>query len=403
MQKLALSMIVTATIVPYLSMGDAFGRFAILPGPAKYLPELLGGVALICVIALGVRNRFRFVPPAYWLAFGFLVLCLTAGAVANAIEPGPLFSGMRTYLRPIPWFFLPAVFEFTEKHVRTQLRLLAAICLLQVPVAIEQRITTADNYYGFVAGTGDWTTGTLVGSGDLSIFLVAAACVVAALTVRRCLSKWQGLLLFLLMLVPTMINETKVTLIVLPIAVVLTFQAAARRGERIKQAVIAIGTVSVSLALFVPTYDWLYESRSGASVGEFLFSNDLNRYLETGAEIGATREAGRLDSARVAVKETLQDPVRTAFGLGMGNATQSALGQQFSGKYAERYELFTKFSFANLVLELGLLSFSVLMIVYWFIAAERMRLAAVMTVTGRDRGPGRDRVPSANAGSRAHA
>ena len=152
MQQLALLMIVGVTIVPYLSVGDAFGRFAILPGPAKYIPEILGGVALLFVIALGIRDRFRFVRPAYWVIFGLLTICVAASAVANSLEPGPLFSGIRAYLRAIPWFLVPAVFAFGENNVRTQLKWLLGISLLQVPIAIEQRITTGDNYYGFVRG-----------------------------------------------------------------------------------------------------------------------------------------------------------------------------------------------------------------------------------------------------------
>ena len=155
-------MIVSVTIVPYLTAGDKWGRMAILPGPAKYAPEILGAAALLFVIALGIRDRFRFVRPAYWVVFGLLVICLAASAVANRLDPGPLFSGIRAYLRAIPWFLVPAVFAFSENNIRTQFKWLLGISLLQVPIAIEQRIKTADNYAGFVAMTGDWTTGSLM-------------------------------------------------------------------------------------------------------------------------------------------------------------------------------------------------------------------------------------------------
>jgi len=122
MQPLALLMIVCVTMVPYLSEGDGWGRMAILPGPAKYAPEIIGGLALLCVIAFGIRDRFRFVRPAYWAIFGLLAICVAASAVANSLQPGPLFSGMRSYLRAIPWFLVPAVFAFSEQHVRTQFK-----------------------------------------------------------------------------------------------------------------------------------------------------------------------------------------------------------------------------------------------------------------------------------------
>ena len=259
MQPLALLMIVSVTIGPYLTSGDKWGRMAILPASAKYLPELLGAAALLIVIALGIRDRFRFVRPAYWVVFGLLTLCLIAGALANNLDTGPLFSGLRAYLRAIPWFLVPAVFAFSENNIRTQLRWLLGISLLQLPIAIEQRIKTTDNYAGFVAVTGDWTTGTLLSSAYLSLFLVSVACVIAALTLKRHLPKWQGFPLVIVLLVPTMINETKVTFILLPLALFITFQVCSERGRRLKQAVLAIAVLAVFLAVFVPTYDWLQE------------------------------------------------------------------------------------------------------------------------------------------------
>ena len=147
------------------------------------------GASRCCCASLRDRTRYAepisVRAPAYWIVFGLLAFTLAAGVIVNGVESGPIFAGLRNYLRAIPWFFVPAVFAFSDKQVRTQLRVLLAICLLQVPVAIEQRIYTTGTYYGFEAVTGDWTIGTLLDSGILSIFLVAAACVVAGLTIRR--------------------------------------------------------------------------------------------------------------------------------------------------------------------------------------------------------------------------
>jgi hypothetical protein len=385
MQKLALLMIVGVAVVPYLTAGDYWHRMAILPGPAKYTPELLGAAALLIVLAFGIRDRFRFVRPAYWVIFGLLAISLAAGCVSNKVEPGPLFSGLRAYLRAIPWFLLPAVFAFTEKNLRTQLKWLLAISLLQLPIAIEQRILTGNNYYGFVAVTGDMTTGTFGYSGNLSIFLASAACVVAALTLKRLLPKWQGLLLALVLLVPTMINETKVTLIIVPLALFVTFQVLSKRGQRLKQLVMAVAALAVFLAAFVPIYNWLQEDRpkeagGNETVGDFFFSDKAQSYVETDAEIGTTGYVGRVDSIRVAVQETLSDPIRTVFGLGIGNTMESALGPQFSGKYFERYSMFTKeTSFSTIFLELGFLGFSALMCVYWLIVRDALFVAGHST------------------------
>src|SRR5687768_4039340 len=138
MQRLILIMIVVATTFDFLSKGDSWGRFALLPRPAAYLSELLGAIALLYVVVAGTHNRFQFVRPAYWFAFGILLFVMVAGIVLNHVEPGPIFAGLRTYLRAIPWFFVGAVVAFTEQDLRRQFRLLVAIALVQLPLAIEQ-------------------------------------------------------------------------------------------------------------------------------------------------------------------------------------------------------------------------------------------------------------------------
>jgi len=379
MQQLVLLMIVVVTTAEYLAQGDKWGRFAILPGPVGYLPELLGGVALVCVIALGVQSRFRFVRSAYWILFGLLAFAVAAGVIANGVDSGPIFAGLRSYLRAIPWFFVPAVFTFSDKQVRTQLRLLLAICVLQIPLAIEQRIYTAGTYYGFEAVTGDWTVGTLLDSGMLSIFLVSAACIVTALTTRQILTKKQGLPLFLLLLIPTMINETKATLVLLPLGVLVTFLCASRPGARLKALGLALGLFAVFVALFVPTYNKLNEKREyGVGISEFFFDSDKARdYLLTNADVGAVGWVGRGDAILVPARDTLADPVRAAFGLGMGNASRSALGQRFSGRFNPLYERFLITGFARIVLELGFLGFGLLMSVYWLIFNDSRAVARI--------------------------
>jgi len=299
------------------------------------------------------------VRPAYWVIFGLLTICIASSDVANPLDPGPLFSGIRAYLRAIPWFFVPAVFAFDEKQIRTQLKWMLGISLLQVPIGIEQRIHTQMNYYGFVSLTGDLTSGTFQFAGIFSIFLVSVACVIAAFTLKRQLPAWLGFVLAGTVLVPTMINETKAMLIMLPFALFVTFQAAAKRGERLKRLVLASAVTGVFFAVFIPTYDYMQQEKPGSdenTIGKFLSGDNADRYLDSESGIGTTRHVGRVDSVRVATEETLTDPVRAVFGVGIGNTMESALGSQFSGKYYERYHMFTlETTFSTLVLELGFL------------------------------------------------
>ncbi len=353
MQALILMMFVVVTTFEYLAKGDAFGRFAVLPGPAAYVAEMLSGLALGYVVLAGVRTRFQFVRPAYWIVFGMLVITIALGAVVNEVAAGPVFAGIRTYLRAIPWFFVPAVFALTNRQLRTQLGALAVIALIQLPLAIEQTLKTTSRGFGF---TGDFTSGTLTLSPTLTIFLVSGACILAALVARRFLSFGQFIVLFLLLLFPTTINETKVTLVILPVGCVVALLAAAKPGQRLKYALVASSLVAIFAGIFFPIYDHLIQQREyGMPIGEMLTDPArLERYLWQKTDVGTRGEVGRVDAVVVPLRIVTVDPVHAGFGYGIGNASDSALGPGFTGRHALIFGSFTATSFGRIVIELGL-------------------------------------------------
>jgi hypothetical protein len=374
-----LFMIVGVTVIEFLAVGDKFGNYLWLPSQAKYLAEMLSLGAAAVVLALGTHSRFRYVRPAYWFVFGAFLVDVLAGVLSNGVEAGPIFAGVRTYLRGVPWFFLAAVWHVTDDDLRQQLRLLLAIAVVQVPIAIQQRMLTADDYYGYVSVTGDWTVGTLQDSGVLSIFLVCATCVLAALYERRFLRLPVAAALFLLLLVPTTINETKGTLVMLPIGLLIAFSVAAEPGAVLRRALRAAGVFLVALAIFVPVYDWMNEGREyGISIGDFVSNpQEIERYVFSGAQVGVQGEVGRADAILVPTQETLKDPVRAAFGVGIGNASDSALGRGFTGRFGDLYLNFMMLSYSRYILELGITGVLIVLLVYAMVFGDARRLARV--------------------------
>ena len=337
------------------------------PRFAQYLPEFFGLAAIIIVILLGTRNRFQFVRPQYWIVFGALVITIICGILVNSVDSGPIFAGTRTYLRAIPWFLVPAVYAFSNEQVAAQLRALLMIALLQVPFSIQQRMTSMEQG----KSTGDFTAGTLGISSMLSIFLICGMCVAAALFLRKRLQGWQFIILSMLLLLPTTINETKGTLILLPIGLLIAFLAAAESGRRLRVLVPAAGILIAFGLAFIPTYDYLSKDREygGHQIGEF-FSDpaQLERYLWKREDVGATGESGSLYSIVVSVRHLITDPSHAVFGYGIGNVSDSALGRSFVG---DRYKAFAPFlvtSIARLILELGFLGLGLvltLMLLIW--------------------------------------
>ena len=206
----------------------------------------------------GYRNRFQFVRPIYWLIFGALGLVAVCGAVVNQVEPGPLFAGIRNYLRALPFFFLPAVLAMKERQLRVQLLVILALCALQLPLAWYQRMSMPPN-----RATGDFTFGTLMDSGILSVFLICAACVLTGFYLRRRISLRLYIPLLLLILLPTTLNETKATLVLLPIGLMLTFYAGSARGTRLKNMLLSVIVLAGFMAIFIPIYDYFIAAEMG--------------------------------------------------------------------------------------------------------------------------------------------
>lgn len=380
MQRFIYFSFIAVTLLEFLSKGDKWGRFKVLPGAMGYLFELLCALVLVLVIVLGVRSRFRDVRPVYWLVFMAFVVVMICGAVANAVDSGPIFAGIRSYFRAMPWFFLPAVWAFSSDQVRSQLKLLLAICLLQLPMAIEQRIKTGESRMGFTAVTGDWTVGTLLHGGILSIFLVAAVCIVAAMYERGRIRLTHFVLLFVALLLPTMINETKAMIVFLPVGLLAAFLCATRPELRAKRVVLGVGMLVFFAAIWLPVYNLLTEGREyGVSLEEFFTSKGpgtLDQYMTFGGGVGtASDEVGRGVAIQVMLQEISRDPVRLGIGLGIGNVSHSSLGTEFSGAYESLYGLFATLTFTRVGFELGLVGIVLLFWLYWAILEDCRVLA----------------------------
>ena len=128
------------------------------------------------------------------------------------LSPGRSFAGLRSYLRAIPFFFLPAVVFFSQRQVKAQLLFVLAFAVTQLPISLDQRLTTFAR--GYLSG--DRTFGTLTDSAYLSVFLVCVAAVLFAFLLRGRLSRLWTLVLMPIVFAPTMFNETKAIVFLVP-------------------------------------------------------------------------------------------------------------------------------------------------------------------------------------------
>lgn len=370
MQKLTLLMLIAVTTFEFFTKGDYWGRWTLLPNGSQYLAELMGLIAGTIVVIAGTRNRFQYVRAGYWVVFGALLVTIICGALINDVGAGPIFAGARNYLRAIPWFLVPAVFAFTNDQVKSQVKLLLAVALLQMPLVAQQRLAT-DAQGSF---TGDLISGTLLISSIMSIFLIGVMCVAAAMFVRKRLKPWQFAMIFLLLLLPTTLNETKGTLVLLPVGLLVTFLAATPAGKRLRMVLLTSALICGFGVVFIAMYDQLQMGRRyGEPIAEKMTDPEkVAEYLSKTEDIGSDVNPGRVDSIVVPIKRMVRDPAYLVFGYGIGNVSNSALGKEFAGERFSVYGPYLTTGIGRILLELGLLGTVLVMMLMWFILRDSL-------------------------------
>ena len=345
MQFLVYAIITSSLCFEYL--GDA----GYAPSFIAYSQELLALVALLAVVVAGVQHRFGNVAARYWFVFGALVVTILCGLLTNGVDSGPIFAGLRSYLRAIPFFFLPAVVLFTERQIKAQLALVLVIAIAQLPISLDQRLSTFAR--GYLSG--DRTIGTLIDSAFLSIFLLCVSSVLFALLVRKRFSRWWAALLLPILLAPTMFNETKATLFLVPVALLAVAVIGATQN-RTRKFVVATVSAALFIGAFVPIYDYFMKPRYGYGIVEFFtMEGRVENYLTRDVDVGSYEAVGKVDAILVPLRTLSRDPPRPAFGLGIGNVSDSALGAEFSGEHFQRYGHFVQSGLSLLLWETGVL------------------------------------------------
>lgn len=337
-------------------LNDYIVKLLDLPTPLRFLPELLSGIVILYVAIAGTRDRYRLVAPKYWLTFGVFAVFIAFGVINAAPGAGPMLSGMRFYLRAVPLFFLPAVLVITEEQLMRQMKLLLALSFLQIPISVYQRwIVLSEGRY-----SGDEVRGTLMDSGILSIFLICVVLVLTGFLLKGRIGKWKYAMLFFPVLVPTIINETKGTLVMLPVALLVALIAGADPGKRLKYTGFALAGLIAFGAIFIPVYNMMevhnpYKNEKDIT-NYFTNEKQLDRYLSSGkVGVGTTKDARRGDAIAVPLQFLAKDPSQLAFGLGIGSVSPSNFGKNFEGAYFLLFKRFLITSVTFFILEFGVL------------------------------------------------
>ncbi len=343
-----------------------------------WAPEGVAGCLLVLVALRGAHLKV----PGKYVIWGLMFLLLVViGLLANDVQPGAIFYGARKYFRVVPLFLVPLVFPFTESQIRSQLRLILILTVIQIIPAGYQRWIEFPDY-----GSGDVVVGTLMVASHLSVVLLATLAVLTAFYVRGRLPLLIYLPCALLLAAPTFINETAANVVLLPMAIVLPLLLSGSLRLQIRRflplsfvLVLLVGTFVASYSAQFDRWD-LRDLVRGQGV-EYVYRGATE---ESRADDGREQsEIGRLDSA-VLPFLVLDDPVQWLVGVGMGNAS-STFNRILMGDYAEeateRYG--SEFTTASaLIWELGVLGLLMSLVLAWMMFKDGRSLCRLQGFRG---------------------
>jgi hypothetical protein len=369
MHGLVIALLLQILVVEYLiESRGLLHPYAIL------VPEVLSAIAMLVVLLRimgGARVDFDW---RYGVFIVALLFTLLVGYMVQDVPDGAMLAGARSYLKFLPFFLLPAVHRFTPKQLQAQLVLVLALALMQMPLAVYQR------FVEFAASmhTGDPVKGTLTTSSAMSMFMVAVIAGCVTFYLRGRLSLRALIVLCVCLFLPTTINETKATLLLLPFALLVPAMLMPGRARHLLRKIAPVlGVGFAAVTAFVLVYNSLIQYREYAGpISEYFTSETVWYYLYTGAANTDQAYIGRFDSIEIALEHTSQNPLKLAFGYGAGNVSESFL-PEFAGRY---WPYFTRFDvgatqITTFLWEIGLVGLAVYLYLFALVARDAVTLA----------------------------
>jgi hypothetical protein len=367
MQALVIALLVQIMVVEYLIAYRGFlNAYAIL------IPELLSGIAMLVVLVRVMGGARIALDWRYGLFLVALLFTIVFGYLVQDVPDGAMLAGIRSYLKFLPFFLLPAVHRFTPRQLQVQLLVLLVIALAETPLALYQRFVE----FGDAMHTGDTVRGTLTSSSALSMFMVAAIGGAVAFYLRGRLKLAAVIVLVAWLFIPTTINETKATVLLLPVALLVPAFLMPHSARLLPKLAPIVGIGIIAGIGFVITYNILVQyGEYGGPLGEF-FTSDVQYYLYTGAANTDQPYVGRFDSIEIALDYTSQDPLKLAFGYGAGNVSESFL-PEFAGRYSDYFHRFGvgHTQVTTFLWEVGVVGLLTYLFFYYLVTRDAIALA----------------------------
>ncbi len=341
---------------------------------------ILGGMAIIFhYMPNGEMQRRKTSGLSRWLLIFFVLSLFTA--FVNSQDIGTLVVGFKGYYQVWGLFIALMLMRWSPDLMRSIPKFIIGLAFLQLPFAIHQYLFIVPKRVGLGHGVipEDVIAGTfgasLTGGGSnaaLSAFLITALAIIMSYWKRGLISISQVGIASLLLLMPVMVNLSKVSLVYLLLIAIVIFKDDISKspGKFIAGSFFTV----VFMAAIISTYSFIQsDSRGGQSFQEF-----INKSIESNISEGAGHggyDLNRWTSITYWAREQYRsgDIAQTLIGHGLGEARSGSGGAGFAGaslaqtKYA--YMGIGLTSISALLWEAGILG--LILILGVFISAYR--------------------------------
>ncbi len=364
------------------------------------IPELFSVMIFALLVPMAARMRRLDIDMKYIILLFFTVLHVLIGVIINEVPLGTIVIGSRPYLKWIPIFLLPVVHYFSYSDITKILKFLLAMLLLQLPAILLQRLVLFRT-----SESGDPMTGTLGfgGSGAVSTLLISGLAFLMAYYISGRIKTRTMALLSICIFLPTTMNETKITMFLLPIAIIVPFLFSAERHITRQQVINIVGISVVLISGYLAIYNYYQALAKRPGFEEFFSSSEERNYVigkgglsaegllsetERPDIVGYSEEqigksnTARFEKIRLAFTTLSESPVRLWTGVGIGNATLS-IADSLSGNFARQIGVVSGGTIVSLLLwETGIGGISLFVLFLLFILKDSVSLARKGDVDG---------------------
>ncbi len=366
-----MKLIIYAVILSLFSLNWLCFKLQLIPRYVTWFPELVSLLILPYIIFTAVRKKSFNFSFKYIVCILVFVLTMILSFILNSVSPGVMFSGMRIYLRYIPFFLLPAVWDISEKEFKRLLIFIFVLMCVQLPVVLYQRFIKYSSSL-----SGDPMGGTLGAftSGVLSVLILLVLCVYIALYLKNRISFLPFIIGFFILFLPATMNETKITFVLLPFCFLIPSVVGKINLRKTARVFMLFLVMAVSMLVLKTVYDHFQVKRWGYGITTFMEKkNRLKNYADA-----------RLNPVYRTLEKISADPVFFLFGVGAGNASSSFSGEGMNGKYLQEMTQGRKVAAGVVILawELGLVGLSTLFMLFLFILTDAIKLSKADNLYG---------------------